>query len=337
MIPYGRQSISEEDIDAVVAVLRGDWLTQGPDGRRVRGTSVRDHRRRPRGGLHKRHRGAPRSRRGQPASGPGTVVGTSSLTFSASAACARYVGARSDTARHRPDTLNVDPASVPEGLDALVAVHYAGLPMDLGSPRESPSGRDRGRRPRPRRADPGRARRELRPQRHVLPVVPPRQADHHRRGRRGDHQRRLRSRRSCDGSATTASSGCPSRAAGTTRSTSSATTTASPTCRPRSASASSASSTSFIERRNTIADRYRSALSGLPRRRSRPARPRGWRHGYHLFRDSCGRSSAGLRRPPRRGNRRAGPLRPAASTTRLRGPRLHPEGPSRRRTRPTSG
>ena len=29
-IPYGRQSIDEADIDAVVAVLRGDWLTQGP-------------------------------------------------------------------------------------------------------------------------------------------------------------------------------------------------------------------------------------------------------------------------------------------------------------------
>lgn len=30
MIPYGRQSISEEDIAAVVAVLRSDWITQGP-------------------------------------------------------------------------------------------------------------------------------------------------------------------------------------------------------------------------------------------------------------------------------------------------------------------
>ena len=29
-IPYGRQSISEEDIQAVVEVLRSDWLTQGP-------------------------------------------------------------------------------------------------------------------------------------------------------------------------------------------------------------------------------------------------------------------------------------------------------------------
>ena len=30
MIPYGRQDITQEDIDAVVAVLRSDFLTQGP-------------------------------------------------------------------------------------------------------------------------------------------------------------------------------------------------------------------------------------------------------------------------------------------------------------------
>jgi dTDP-4-amino-4,6-dideoxygalactose transaminase len=30
MIPYGRQDIGEEDIAAVVAVLRSDWITQGP-------------------------------------------------------------------------------------------------------------------------------------------------------------------------------------------------------------------------------------------------------------------------------------------------------------------
>lgn len=30
MIPYGRQSLDQADIDAVVAVLQSDWLTQGP-------------------------------------------------------------------------------------------------------------------------------------------------------------------------------------------------------------------------------------------------------------------------------------------------------------------
>ena len=30
MLPYGRQSIDESDIDAVAAVLRSEWLTTGP-------------------------------------------------------------------------------------------------------------------------------------------------------------------------------------------------------------------------------------------------------------------------------------------------------------------
>ena len=30
MIPYGRQTINQDDIDSVVQVLRSDWLTQGP-------------------------------------------------------------------------------------------------------------------------------------------------------------------------------------------------------------------------------------------------------------------------------------------------------------------
>ena len=34
ILPYGRQWIDEEDINAVVEVLRGDWLTQGPTVRR---------------------------------------------------------------------------------------------------------------------------------------------------------------------------------------------------------------------------------------------------------------------------------------------------------------
>lgn len=30
VVPYGRQSIDESDIEAVAQVLRGDWLTTGP-------------------------------------------------------------------------------------------------------------------------------------------------------------------------------------------------------------------------------------------------------------------------------------------------------------------
>lgn len=63
--------------------------------------------------------------------GAGDVVATSALTFSASASCARFVGASVRVLDIDPQTLNLDPAEVPRGLDALVAVHYAGLPVEL--------------------------------------------------------------------------------------------------------------------------------------------------------------------------------------------------------------
>lgn len=130
MIPYGRQHIDEADIAAVVEVLRGDWLTQGPHveefehalaerlgaGHAVafnNGTAA----------LHAACAAADL--------GPGDVVATSTLSFVASANCARYVGAGVALLDIDPATFNVDPAAVPGGLDALVAVHYAGLPMDL--------------------------------------------------------------------------------------------------------------------------------------------------------------------------------------------------------------
>lgn len=132
MIPYGRQSVDEDDIAAVVAVLRGDWLTQGPhveafeqalaatvDARHAvafaNGTAA----------LHGACAAA--------GLGPGDRVATSTLSFVASANCARYVGAGVELLDIDPATLNVDPAAVPAGLDGLVAVHYAGLPVDLAS------------------------------------------------------------------------------------------------------------------------------------------------------------------------------------------------------------
>jgi UDP-4-amino-4,6-dideoxy-N-acetyl-beta-L-altrosamine transaminase len=130
VIPYGRQSISEEDITAVVEVLRGDWLTQGPTIERFE-----DRLREVTGAAHAvAFTSGTAALHGAAAAaglGVGQVLATSSLTFSASAACARYVGAEATLLDVDPDTLNIDPATVPAGLDALVAVHYAGLPLDL--------------------------------------------------------------------------------------------------------------------------------------------------------------------------------------------------------------
>ena len=129
-LPYGRQTIDQADIDAVLAVLRSDWLTQGPALERfeehlcaVTGAAFAVAFTSGTAALH----GAAAAT----GLGPGDLVATSSLTFSASAACARYVGATPTLVDLDPATLNLDVTAVPDGLDALVAVHYAGLPIDL--------------------------------------------------------------------------------------------------------------------------------------------------------------------------------------------------------------
>ena len=136
MIPYGHQSVDEDDVAAVVAILGGDWLTQGPAvaefevafASRVQaahavafanGTAA----------LHAACAAA--------GIGPGDTVATSTLSFVASANCARYVGADVRLLDIDPDTLNLDPADVPP-VDALVAVHFAGLPVDLRRLRHRP-------------------------------------------------------------------------------------------------------------------------------------------------------------------------------------------------------
>jgi perosamine synthetase len=129
VIPYGRQSIDDDDIAAVVATLRSDYLTTGPriddfeaalaaytGSRHViafsNGTAA----------LHGALAAA--------GIGPGQLVLTSPLSFVASANAARYVGADADFVDIDPETLNLDPLAVGD-CDALVAVHYAGLPVDL--------------------------------------------------------------------------------------------------------------------------------------------------------------------------------------------------------------
>lgn len=130
MIPYGRQHIDEGDVDAVAEVLRGDWLTQGPTVERFE-RAVADH-------VGARHAVAFSSGtaalHGAAAAaglGPGDLVVTSPLTFIASANCARYVGATPALVDIDPATLNLDLSAVPPSADAVVAVHYAGLPVDL--------------------------------------------------------------------------------------------------------------------------------------------------------------------------------------------------------------
>jgi perosamine synthetase len=134
MLPYGRQSVSEDDIEAVADVLRSDWLTTGPKiaefeeavAARVgakyavafsSGTAA----------LH----GAAFAAGLQ----PGDEAITSPLTFAATANCVLYQGARPVFADVSPDTLNLDPDRFAEritpGTRAVLPVDYAGHPADL--------------------------------------------------------------------------------------------------------------------------------------------------------------------------------------------------------------
>jgi len=131
VIPYGRQLVEADDIDAVTAVLRGERLTTGPaldefERALCRQTTAR-HAVAFANGTAALHGALSAA-----GIGPGDRVLTSPLSFVASANCARYVGATADFVDIDPKTLNLDPAAVGP-CDALVAVHYAGLPVDLAA------------------------------------------------------------------------------------------------------------------------------------------------------------------------------------------------------------
>lgn len=130
MIPYGRQSIDEDDAAAVMRVLKGDWLTQGPhieefEAALVEATGARF------AVAFANGTAALHAAAAVAGLGPGDRVATSALTFAASAACAAYVGAWPCFLDIERETLNLDPSLVSPAHDALVAVHYAGLPVDL--------------------------------------------------------------------------------------------------------------------------------------------------------------------------------------------------------------
>lgn len=140
MIPYGRQSVDDDDIAAVVRVLKGDWLTSGPAIAEFEAALAER--------VEAQHAVAfangTAALHGAVAAagiGPGDVVATTPLTFVASANCARYQGADVALVDIDPSTLLIDLRQVPP-CDALVAVHYAGLPVDL-RPLEHASGRPR--------------------------------------------------------------------------------------------------------------------------------------------------------------------------------------------------
>src|SRR5688500_8499305 len=133
MLNYGRQSISEEDIDAVVRVLRGDWLTTGPSvaafERAVAEFVGQKEAVAVNSGTAALHAAAFAA-----GIGPGDEVIIPAITFVASSNCVLYMGGTPVFADVKPGTLNIDPVDVERRITlqtkAIVAVDYAGQPCE---------------------------------------------------------------------------------------------------------------------------------------------------------------------------------------------------------------
>lgn len=140
MIPYGRQDIQQEDIDAVVAVLQSDFLTQGPRVPAFEAALSQaggaDHAVAVNSATSALHIACAALDLG-----PGDWLWTSPITFVASANCARYCGASVDFADIDPATGNLCPDRLEMKLQRadkagtlpkiIVPVHLAGLSCDM--------------------------------------------------------------------------------------------------------------------------------------------------------------------------------------------------------------
>jgi perosamine synthetase len=144
LLPYGRQSIDEADVEAVVRALRSERVTTGP--------LVDEFERRLAGRVGAAHAVAVSS--GTAALhaamfaagvGPGDEVIVPPLTFAATANAACYLGATPVFADVRRDTLNLDPAAAAAAVTprtrAIVTVDFAGQPSDLEPLRALAAGR----------------------------------------------------------------------------------------------------------------------------------------------------------------------------------------------------
>ncbi len=140
MIPYGRQDISQEDIDAVIEVLQSDFLTQGPKVPAFEQTIAA-------------HVGVKHALAVNSATSAlhiaclalglseGDWLWTTPITFVASANCGLYCGAQVDFVDIDPKTYNLCPKALEAKLveakrngklpKVLVPVHFSGQPCDM--------------------------------------------------------------------------------------------------------------------------------------------------------------------------------------------------------------
>lgn len=134
MIPYGKQTIEQDDIQAVVDVLKSDFLTTGPKIAEFEQT-VADY-------VGAKYavaisNGTSALHAACFAAGiePGDEVITTPLTFAASANCVLHCGGTPVFADVDPKTYNIDPEDIQRKITdrtkAIIAVHLAGQPCDM--------------------------------------------------------------------------------------------------------------------------------------------------------------------------------------------------------------
>ncbi|MBD5089985.1 MAG: UDP-4-amino-4,6-dideoxy-N-acetyl-beta-L-altrosamine transaminase [Clostridiales bacterium] len=133
-IPYGRQCIEEDDIEAVVEVLCSDYVTTGPAVAEFE-ISVAEYT----GAKYAVavSNGTAALHVACLAAGikEGDEVITTPITFAASANCVLYCGAKPVFADIEPDTYNIDPTKIEEKITsktkAIIAVHFTGQPCKM--------------------------------------------------------------------------------------------------------------------------------------------------------------------------------------------------------------
>lgn len=142
MMPYGRQHVTEEDIESVIAVLKSDWLTQGPaiesfesELCNVTGATHAVAVNSATSALHIACLALDLR--------PGEWLWTSPITFLASAYAGLYCGANVSFVDIEPQTGNISVAALAHKLGeaerlgrlpkVVVAVHFAGRPCDMES------------------------------------------------------------------------------------------------------------------------------------------------------------------------------------------------------------
>ena len=139
MIPYDRQFIDEDDIQAVTEVLRSDWLTTGPKVAEFE-QAVADY-------VEAKYAVAVNSGTAALHAAmyaidikPGNEVIVPPMTFAATANCVIYQGGTPVFADVDPGTLLLDPVKVEEKITektrAIIGVDYAGQPCDWDRLRE---------------------------------------------------------------------------------------------------------------------------------------------------------------------------------------------------------